>query len=409
MSAEAPARSSAGGQRRGDPPRREPRQVLPDPGRDLQAHGRAHPRRRRRRPVHPGGGDARAGGRVRLWQDDPLAHADRADRAHVGQDHLRRPRHHDLQRRQMRTVRREMQIVFQDPYASLNPRMTVRDIVSRAAADPRSLRAASRAELAWTSCCASSASRPSTRTASRTSSRAASASGSASRGRSRSTRSSSSSTSPCRRSTSRSRRRCVNLLESLQRGFGLTYIFIAHDLSVVRHVSDRVAVMYLGKIVEIGPKHDIYDAAVAPVHAGAAVGGADRGAGSARQARADRAGGRRAEPGRTRRPAAGSVRAAGRPRRSARSRSPSSSIAAPAIPTACHFAEVVKPLEIADGDSCGRRSDGERLAQEAAASGAAALSAASAARGASAVRAVSVACMRSDSFTARTSSSCSTQ
>jgi oligopeptide transport system ATP-binding protein len=51
----------------------------------------------------------------------------------------------------------------------------------------------------------------------------------------------------------------INLLEELQEQFGLTYLFIAHDLAVVRHISDRVAVMYLGKLMELANRNEIYD------------------------------------------------------------------------------------------------------------------------------------------------------
>ena len=56
----------------------------------------------------------------------------------------------------------------------------------------------------------------------------------------------------------------INLLEELQDEFELTYIFVAHDLSVVRHVSDRIMVMYLGKIMELSPAEELYDKPIHP-------------------------------------------------------------------------------------------------------------------------------------------------
>ena len=88
----------------------------------------------------------------------------------------------------------------------------------------------------------------------------------------------------------------INLLEDLQEEFDLTYVIIAHDLSVVRYVSDRVAVMYLGKIVELADREALYTRADAPVHGRADVGRARAGHPTPRGAGADPAERRRAQP-----------------------------------------------------------------------------------------------------------------
>jgi oligopeptide/dipeptide ABC transporter ATP-binding protein len=51
----------------------------------------------------------------------------------------------------------------------------------------------------------------------------------------------------------------INLLDELKKAFGLTYLFISHDLNVVQHISDRIGVMYLGKLVEVGSAEDVFE------------------------------------------------------------------------------------------------------------------------------------------------------
>ena len=88
----------------------------------------------------------------------------------------------------------------------------------------------------------------------------------------------------------------VNLLEDLQAELDLTYVLIAHDLSVVRHVSDRVAVMYLGKIVELGDRDAVYDTPMHPYTVALLSAVPRPGPAAAAEAGADPADRRRPEP-----------------------------------------------------------------------------------------------------------------
>jgi oligopeptide/dipeptide ABC transporter ATP-binding protein len=167
-----------------------------------------------------------------------------------------------LRRMEMRTMRRAMQIIFQDPYGALNPRMSVEDII----AEPLLIHGA----------------RPGADTR-RQVTQMLDKVGLPARALDRFPHEFSGGQRQrigiaralvlhprlivCDEAVSALdvsvQAQIVNLLQDLQREMGLTYLFIAHDLSVVRHISDRVAVMYLGKVVEVADKRTIY---AAPLH-----------------------------------------------------------------------------------------------------------------------------------------------
>ncbi|MFW6381022.1 MAG: ABC transporter ATP-binding protein [Bacillota bacterium] len=165
----------------------------------------------------------------------------------------------EMDKKELRSMRKEMQIIFQDPYASLNPRMTVadivgepleihnlvnnkkeqearvRDLLSRVGLGPEYLRRYphefSGGQRQRIGVARALAVDPKLIIADE----------------------------PVSALDVSIQAQVINLLQDLQQDFDLTYLFIAHDLSLVKHISDRVAVMYLGKLVEVASKKELFN------------------------------------------------------------------------------------------------------------------------------------------------------
>jgi oligopeptide/dipeptide ABC transporter ATP-binding protein len=160
---------------------------------------------------------------------------------------------------EMRSVRRRMQVIFQDPYSSLNPRMTVGQIIAEPLAvhgivrERRARDARVKELLQHAGLLAKMAVRYPHELSGGQRQRVGIARALAMEP----------SLIICDEPVSALdvsiQAQIINLLEELQAEFGLTYLFVAHDLSVVRHISDRVAVMYLGRIVEITDRKSLYE------------------------------------------------------------------------------------------------------------------------------------------------------
>jgi len=162
-----------------------------------------------------------------------------------------------FRRRELREARREMQIIFQDPYASLNPRMTVGDII----AEPLQIHRLARGKqidervhelLRTVGLAPYHANRYPHEFSGGQRQRIGVARALAVNPKFIVA------DEPVSALDVSIQAQVVNLMQDLQEQFGLTYLFIAHDLSVVRHISDRVAVMYVGKLMEMADRDEIY-------------------------------------------------------------------------------------------------------------------------------------------------------
>lgn len=168
-----------------------------------------------------------------------------------------------ISKAQLKSFRKEMQIIFQDPFSSLNPRMTVYDIITEplvihGVTDQDVLNKRVRELLEMVGLKSQHMNRYPYAFSGGQRQRIGIARALALRPKLIVA------DEPVSALDVSIQAQVINLLEDLQREFDLTYLFIAHDLSVVEHISDRVAVMYLGKIVELAPASELYSSPMHP-------------------------------------------------------------------------------------------------------------------------------------------------